>query len=144
MNGAAQPLQDLEMQVTVNDALEWSEILDDRNPLHSDPESGNRAGIGRGVVNPGPANMAYLMTWLDRRFPGALLETFRARFSSAVFAPGNAVARGRVHREELLQDGTRLFCTLELHAAGTVAVTAEAQIRIDRNEDHRDDYAPRS
>jgi acyl dehydratase len=117
------------VEITVDDTFEWSVILDDRNPLHADPESGARSGVGHGIVSPGPANIAHLMTLLQRSFPGAMLEHFQARFIAAVFAPGAAVARGVVDREEATAGGRRLFCSLELLAAGTVAVTAQAQIR---------------
>jgi acyl dehydratase len=122
-------LPELQFDVTEQDALEWSAILDDRNPLHSNPEAAVAHGVGRGVVNPGPANMGYLMTLLLRSFPGATLEAFEARFVAVVLAPTKAVARGVVEREEAAADGIRLHCALELHSAGRVAITARARLR---------------
>jgi len=127
---ALRQLDDMRIVVAASDASEWSTLLDDPNPLHSDPDSGARSGVGHGIVMPGPANMAHLMTLLRRAFPAATLERFEARFVAAVFAPGTAVARGVVEREELTADGRRLHCSLELLAAGTVAVTAQAQVRL--------------
>lgn len=123
-------LQELRMEVSQRDAVEWSDLLDDRNPLHSNPEAGVAHGIGRGIVSPGPANMAHLMTLLLRSFPGVILETFEARFSAAVLAPTTVVARGVIDREEVTDDGLRLHCTLELLVADTVAISARARVRL--------------
>ena len=123
-------LGELTVAVTEADSAEWSTLLDDRNPLHSDPESGARSGVGHGIVSPGPANMAHLLTLLRRSFPAATLESFEARFVAAVFAPGTAVARGVVDREETTPTGVRVHCSLELLAAGAIAITARAQLRL--------------
>lgn len=130
MTQPARTIGELTVAVTEVDSAEWSMLLDDRNPLHSDPESGARSGVGHGIVSPGPANMAHLLTLLHRSFPGATLETFEARFVAAVFAPGTAVARGVVEREEATPAGIRLHCSLELLAAGAIAITARAQLRL--------------
>ncbi len=130
MTASRRTLGELTVAVTEVDCATWSELLDDRNPLHSDPASGARSGVGHGIVSPGPANMAHLLTLLRRSFPDATLESFEARFVAAVFAPGTAVARGVVEREEAIAAGLRLHCSLELLAAGTVAITAHARLRL--------------
>jgi acyl dehydratase len=128
------PLPDLHVEITVSDAAEWSEVLDDRNPLHADPDAALAHGLGRGIVSPGPANMAHLMTLLLRSFPGATIETFEARFVAAIFAPTTAVATGIVDSEAVTATGSRLQCTLELRAADRVAIIARAQLRIAPDE----------
>jgi acyl dehydratase len=128
------PLPELHVEITVRDAAEWSEVLDDRNPLHADPDAAVAHGLGRGIVSPGPANMAHLMTLLLRSFPGCCIEAFEARFVAAVRAPTTAVATGVVESEETIPTGSRLHCSLELRAAGRVAIIARAQLRIGPTE----------
>lgn len=130
MTGTPRHLPEHAVAVTVDDTFEWSGILDDRNPLHSDPASGARAGVGHGIVSPGPANMAHLISLLRHSFPSARLESFEARFVAAVFAPGTAVVRGVVDREDATADGLRLHCSLELLVADAVAIKAQARIRL--------------
>jgi acyl dehydratase len=130
-------LPDLHVEITVSDAAEWSEVLDDRNPLHADPDAALAHGLGRGIVSPGPANMAHLMTLLLRSFPGATIETFEARFVAAVLAPTTAIATGVVESEEAIPTGSRLRCALELRTADRVAIIAKAQLQITSNEPRR-------
>jgi acyl dehydratase len=124
-------LPPLQICITERDAMEWAQILDDGNPLHSDADALAAHGIGRGIVNPGPANMGYLMTLLLNSFPGASIEEFDARFVGIVLAPSEVEACGRIEREELSPTGRILHCSLELRAAGAIAVTAKARLRVD-------------
>ena len=126
----ARVLPELSFEVTESDALEWSGILDDRNPIHSDPAAGLVHGLGPGIVSPGPANAGYLMTLLLRAFPGATLASFEARFVAVVVAPTTVVAAGVVEREEPVPGGTRLHCALELRAHGRVAIDARACVHL--------------
>jgi acyl dehydratase len=114
--------------VTERDAQEWAQLLEDDNPLHSDPEALAARGIGRGIVNPGPANMGLLMTLLLQRFPGAHLAEFEARFVDVVLAPAAVEACITAEREESTPAGRVTFCELELRCADTVAVVAKARL----------------
>jgi acyl dehydratase len=127
---ATTSLPTLRMTVTERDTKAWAEILDDDNPLHSDPEALAARGVGRGIVSPGPANIGYLMTLLLNCFPGSEIEAFEARFVGLVLAPSEVEARGRIEREESTPTGRVLHCSLELHAVGGVAVVATARLRL--------------
>lgn len=127
-------LPDLHVEITVSDAAEWSALLNDANPLHADPDAAVALGLGRGIVSPGPANMAHLMTLLLRSFPGATIETFEARFVAAVLAPTTAIATGTVESEHVTATGSRLHCSLELRTADRVAIIAKAQLTVRTDE----------
>jgi hypothetical protein len=93
--------------------------------------------LGRGIVNPGPANMGYLMTLVLQIYPSAVLEEFAARFTGVVIAPAIVEAHLHVVREESTPAGMRLYCELELRCQEQVAVRAKARLHIahvDRSE----------
>jgi acyl dehydratase len=129
MNGRI-TLEPIAIACTAGEAQLWSELLDDGNPLHADPEAALAHGFGRGVVTPGPANAGHLMTLLLRNFPAGSIETFRARFVAAVLAPTTVEARGTIQFEESTPTGRLVHCALELWAEGAIVVTAAAQVRI--------------
>ena len=118
MSDEADPLsQPLEFAVRIADLQRWSELLDDDNPLHQGQAQ---------VVNPGPANLAYLVSFLQRRLPAAHLVSIKCRFLSVVHAPSVAQARGRIIRTELIESGSRIYCELELLVGSATAAAAEA------------------
>jgi hypothetical protein len=114
----ADPLsQPLDFTVRNADVQRWSGLLEDDNPLHQGQAD---------VVNPGPANLAYLISFLQRRLPAARLVSIKCRFLSVVHAPAIAQARGRIIRTEPHESGCRVYCELELLVGGATAAAAEA------------------
>jgi hypothetical protein len=61
-------------------------LLRDPNPIHLDPDAAATVGLGRACVNQGPANLAYALTHVTARRPGAVLTAFDARFRATVVA----------------------------------------------------------
>lgn len=61
-------------------------LLRDPNPIHLDPDAAAAVGLGRACVNQGPANLAYALTHVTARHPGAALTAFDARFRATVVA----------------------------------------------------------
>jgi acyl dehydratase len=116
--------------VTDADARAWAELLGDENPLHTDAASASASGMGAGLVNPGPAGLGYLITMLLEALPGASMRSIRCKFVAPVMTPVEVVATGCVQRRERRADGEILHATLELHAAGTLAVAAEATVQL--------------
>jgi hypothetical protein len=118
LSDEADPLsQPLEFAVRIADLQRWSELLDDDNPLHQGQAQ---------AVNPGPANLAYLVSFLQLRLPAAHLVSIKCRFLSVVHAPSVAQARGRIIRTELIEGGSRIYCELELRVGSATAAAAEA------------------
>lgn len=130
MNSVPRSLSAIRFSISERDTLEWASVLDDDNPLHSDPAAIAAHGIGRGIVSPGPANIGFLMTFLLRHFPGAEIESFEARFTGVVLAPSEVEACGVIEREERTRNHEILHCTLELHESSAIVVTAKARIRV--------------
>ena len=67
------------------DMAEWCEYLSDDNAIHLSKAAAEEAGFGPHRVNPGPANLAYILsclspeaeatlTEIDARFLGNVLE----------------------------------------------------------------------
>jgi len=118
LSARADPLsQPLDFAVRIPDVQRWSELLEDDNPLHRGQAQ---------VVNPGPANLAYLISFLQQRLPAARLVSIKCRFLSVVHAPAIAQARGRIIRTEPLESGCRIYCELELLVGDVTAAAAEA------------------
>ena len=112
-------LQPIRFHVSDESARFWARLLDDENPIHN-----NSAG----AINPGPANMSYLMTLLLRAFPEGRIETIDCRFVAPVVAPVTVEASGMVQTVVATPLGNLFHCSLELRSAGLVAVTAHARV----------------
>ncbi|MEJ2865294.1 MaoC family dehydratase [Actinomycetospora flava] len=91
-------------------------LLRDPNPIHLDPDAAAAVGLGRACVNQGPANLAYALTHVTARHPGATLTAFDARFRATVVA-------GDVVTPVARDDGSFAL----RHADGRDAVTGTAQ-----------------
>lgn len=127
---AGEPLPALAVpEITRERMLDVMQIMDDVNPIHSDETLVRRLGL-RGLVNQGPANMAYvvnmLVAWAGD--PAAVRDlTFR--FHKSVVPGDRPVARGQVirwraHAGEQLAD-----CEFRLELEdGSLAVTGTATI----------------
>lgn len=100
----------------------WAQILRDPNPIHLDPQAVRAKGLGDRVVNQGPANVAYLITMLQRAFPSAVLESLDVRYAGMVYG-GDAVEAGGTIREVTAREsGVRITCEISLSAAGRADV----------------------
>ena len=67
------------------DMAEWCDMLRDDNAIHLRRDAAQAAGFGPRRVNPGPANLAYLISALLHRDPGAGIATITAHFHGNVF-----------------------------------------------------------
>src|SRR5690625_3172609 len=106
-----------------------AEVLQDPNPIHLDPAAVERLGLGRRVINQGPANLAYLINMLKAALPGARIVSLQSRFMANVFGGDAVEAGGRVTAREKGTDGVRLTCELWLRVNdGDNAVVGEAVV----------------
>jgi len=112
------------------DSLAWAQVLRDDNPLHADPAVAGQSGLGEGLVNPGPAGIAYLMTMLLQAFPGASIRRMQCRFLAPVITPAELVASGTIESRERVAGTEILHVVLELRARGTPAIAARAVVSI--------------
>jgi acyl dehydratase len=103
-------------------------LLADPNPLHYDPEAARRAGFG-GLVNQGPANMAYLINMLRAAFPGGRVTRLRVQLRGTVLAGQRVHAGGRVVRRDPVHGGVSVTCEVHLDGPDDVRVlTGEAVV----------------
>jgi len=92
----------------------WSKALRDPNPIHLDREAVKAAGLGDRRINPGPANVAYIINMLTAAFPGKQVGALDARFLDNVFEGEAVVAGGTVSAV----DGSAVDCEIWLDALG--------------------------
>jgi len=100
----------------------WAQILRDPNPIHLDPQAVRANGLGDKVINQGPANLAYLITMLQRAFPKAALESLDVRYAGMVYGGDAVEARGSIREVTTHESGVRITCEVSLSAAGRPGV----------------------
>lgn len=75
------------------DMADWCELLNDDNQIHLTREAAAAAGFGPNRVNPGPANLAYLISAFMLEDPDATLNGGDVRFVGNVFEDDHLIAR---------------------------------------------------
>jgi 3-hydroxybutyryl-CoA dehydratase len=108
----------------------WSEVLRDPNPIHRDPAAVRAMGLGDRVINPGPANAAFVINALLAQFRNARLEHFSVRFLDNLFGGETAIATGIVTAVETPTGRTVIHCDIALDASGRTVLTGSAVIGI--------------
>jgi 3-hydroxybutyryl-CoA dehydratase len=94
----------------------WAGFLRDPNPIHLDPRAVQARGLGDEVINQGPANLAYVITMLQRSFPGATLVSLEVRYAGSVFAGDAVEAGGKIVEVVREAGGVRIRCEVWLRA----------------------------
>lgn len=97
----------------------WSLLLKDDNPIH---------GAGGGAVQPGPANLAYLISAVMERFPGSRVLKLQARFLLPLIAPCEASITCEVLETLASGDGERLTLQATLLSGGEPRTRMEATL----------------
>ena len=69
--------------VSLEQVVEFMELMQDTNPVHVDPELASRLGL-RGPVAQGPASLAYVINMLLGWRADAVLERLEFRFHDTV------------------------------------------------------------
>ena len=110
------PLPDWTMEAISAPAMRiWCDLLRDDNPIHLDPAAAQSLGFGPRTVNPGPANLAYLINMIMHAVPQHDIAHIDALFlghalaGDAVFASGATVPDlPLVYDAQLAREGTPL------------------------------------
>jgi acyl dehydratase len=110
------------------------EVMGDLNPIHEDEELARRLGF-RGIVNQGPANLAYVVNMLiDRLGVGAgQVKSLAFRFHDNVVPGDELIARGEI--TALREDGAaaEVDCAFRLDMVGGAArLSGTATIEVTR------------
>jgi acyl dehydratase len=114
---------------------QWAGFLHDPNPIHLDPAVVKAKGWGDRVINQGPANLAYIITMLQKALPGATLEALDVRYVDNVFGGESVEAGGKV-KEISQQQGdargqTQVTCDVWLRApARDFVITGTAVLSV--------------
>lgn len=114
---------------------QWATFLHDPNPIHLDPAVVKAKGWGDRVINQGPANLAYIITMLQKALPGATLEALDVRYVDNVFGGESVEAGGKVTEVSQPQGGahgrTRVACDIWLRApARDFVITGTAVLSV--------------
>ena len=72
--------------VSAASMVSWVEALRDTNKIHVDPKVAEALGFGSRTVNPGPANLAYVINMLMAADPASYPTRVNARFLGNVFS----------------------------------------------------------
>ena len=116
--------------VRLEDIQTVMNVMDDVNPVHIDTELVERLGL-RGLVNQGPANLAYVVNML-LRWAGhpAAIRRLAFRFHS-ISCPGDELtARARVIDVDA-DDPRRLTCDFSLERTdGATVVSGTANVEL--------------
>ncbi|WGR61773.1 hypothetical protein E3U26_13415 (plasmid) [Paracoccus ferrooxidans] len=75
------------------DMAEWCALLRDDNAIHLRREAAEAAGFGPRCVNPGPANLAYVISTAMAAHPQAEFAEIAAFFADNVFEGDRLAAR---------------------------------------------------
>jgi acyl dehydratase len=94
----------------------WAAFLRDPNPIHLDPRAVQAKGLGDKVINQGPANLAYIITMLQRALPGSILVSLEVRYAGSVFGGDAVEAGGKITEVAREASGLRLGCEVWLRA----------------------------
>lgn len=86
---------------------EWCELMADDNAIHLSQDAAEAAGFGPRRVNPGPANLAYLLSCLPSQAEEALTE-IDVHYTGNVFEGDDLRATVEGDRATLTRDGTVL------------------------------------
>lgn len=101
----------------------WCALLRDENPIHLDPAAAQALGFGPHTVNPGPANLSYLLNMLMQARPDDEIAHIEAQFL------GNALAGDVVQANGIPVAGTPGSYDAQLTRDGTPLVTARFTLR---------------
>jgi acyl dehydratase len=103
-------------------------VMNDPNPIHEDEELARRLGF-RGIVNQGPANMAYVANMLLKLTGDpASIRRLAFRFLDNVVPGDQLTAKGNV----LAVRGRELDCDFRLEGAdGRIPLRGEATVVLD-------------
>ncbi|MAM61292.1 MaoC/PaaZ C-terminal domain-containing protein [Maritimibacter sp. UBA3975] len=79
--------------ISGDDMAAWCALLSDDNQIHLSREAAEAAGFGPNRVNPGPANLAYLLSAAMEADPEANVTRIEARFLGNVLEDDDLTAR---------------------------------------------------
>lgn len=86
---------------------EWCELLADDNAIHLSREAASAAGYGPRRVNPGPANLSYLLSCLPPEAEETLTDV-DAHYAGVVLEGDDLSATLEGERAVLTRDGSAL------------------------------------
>jgi acyl dehydratase len=106
----------------------WSEAANDANPIHIDPAAAEALGFGPRCVNPGPANLAYVLNMVMAARPDCDLIEVEAIFLGNVFAGDTVEATGSFRQTQ----SSQCNASLSVMPEGRQVLSAIVRLEEDR------------
>jgi acyl dehydratase len=103
-------------------------ILRDPYPVHWDPASNERLGLGGRVINQGPLNLSYIVNMLHAWTGPASVRRLTVSFARPVLDGDNVTARGTVIAIDEVDGEKRATCEIWLDRDGEKVVTGTAVV----------------
>jgi acyl dehydratase len=111
MNDAREPLTSFRVAAVNAERMKALALLvEDPNPIHIFPEDAAAAGLGDRVINPGSANLGYVLNALLAIDPNVEIENVRIALRGNVAAGDEVVAAALWSGDEIDDGRLRLRC----------------------------------
>ena len=82
--------------VKQRDLVNWSNFLNDPNPIHLDKNIVKILGLGDNCINQGPANISYIINSISYNFPEASIINLKNKLKGNVFSGDKVTVRGEI------------------------------------------------
>jgi acyl dehydratase len=139
MNDGREPLTSFRVAAVNAERMKALALLvEDPNPIHIFPEDAAAAGLGDRVINPGSANLGYVLNALLAIDPNVEIENVQIALRGNVAAGDEVVAAVRCSGGDETDDGRlRLRCEVALDVTdgsrameGTAVVTIPDRVKL--------------
>ncbi|SPJ25397.1 MaoC family dehydratase [Palleronia abyssalis] len=94
--------------ISADDMALWCDLLADDNQIHLSRDAAAAAGFGPNRVNPGPANLAYLISAMMAADPDGDVSRIDAQFLGNVVEGDTVIARDEGDHAALYRAGDDL------------------------------------
>jgi acyl dehydratase len=105
-------------------------ILRDPYPVHWDPSSNERLGLGGRVINQGPLNLSYIVNMLHAWSGPASVRRLTVAFARPVLDGDTVMAAGTVTAIDTVDGERRATCEVWLEREGEKVVTGTAVVAL--------------
>ena len=89
-------IEDWSYTVKQENLVDWSNFLNDPNPIHLNQSKVKELGLGNNCINQGPANIAYILNSINYNFPNCKILNLNNKLKGNVFSGDNVNITGKI------------------------------------------------
>ena len=124
-------IEDWSYTVKQENLVDWSNFLNDPNPIHLNQNKVKELGLGNNCINQGPANIAYILNCISSNFKDYQLIEVKNKLNGNVFSGDKIVVEGKISDIENHENFLIISLLLGLNTQNQSSVLlTEAKIRI--------------